>query len=266
EKQLPRFEDFSHSHLLSFINHLSHHYAPQGRVNILYSVKKFLEFCCDHHFLAKSYIEYIPHLPFNPKSSISSVYSSDEVKKIISTVNCDASEGKKVYVILLLLATLGLRSSDIIHLKKERINWQKKQLEFIQHKTQTYSAFPLSTDLQIALMDYLKTCPTNSQYPQLFLRSKAPIVPYTDTGQIYRIVSEAIIKSGINVDGQHKGPHALRHSLAHQLLLQKNTLPIIAKALGHTSTKHTSKYLTIDTSTLRELALEVPFHEKLRGN
>lgn len=64
--------------------------------------------------------------------------------------------------------------------------------------------------------------------------------------------------AGIDITGKRHGPHSLRHSLATGLLEDKTPLPVIAAALGHNSTKNTSRYLRIDIERLRSIALEIP--------
>lgn len=80
------------------------------------------------------------------------------------------------------------------------------------------------------------------------------------TPQIRKIVSEYINKSGVNKEQKTRkhGPHALRHSLAGQMLEKNIPLPVISSVLGHTTSETTSVYLGIDIKSLRQCALEVP--------
>ena len=66
--------------------------------------------------------------------------------------------------------------------------------------------------------------------------------------------------AGIEFEGRHHGPHALRHSLATSLMNENVPLSSISSILGHKSTKATEVYLTVDETHLKELSLEVP-HE-----
>ena len=67
-----------------------------------------------------------------------------------------------------------------------------------------------------------------------------------------------MMRAGIHTTGKRHGPHSLRHSMATGLLEDGTPLPVIAAALGHNSTKNTSRYLRIDIERLRSIALEVP--------
>jgi site-specific recombinase XerD len=64
--------------------------------------------------------------------------------------------------------------------------------------------------------------------------------------------------AGIEFEGRHHGSHALRTSLASDLLQNDVPISAIAGILGHSSTRATEAYLTIDETHLKELTLEVP--------
>jgi len=50
----------------------------------------------------------------------------------------------------------------------------------------------------------------------------------------------------------------LRHSFAANLLSEKTPLPVISEALGHGNTNSTMYYLSIDVTSLKQCALDVP--------
>jgi site-specific recombinase XerD len=64
--------------------------------------------------------------------------------------------------------------------------------------------------------------------------------------------------AGIQYEGRHHGPHALRHSLATSLMNENVPLSAISNIMGHSSTRTTEIYLTVDETNLKELSLEVP--------
>ena len=65
-------------------------------------------------------------------------------------------------------------------------------------------------------------------------------------------------KAGINIDGRHHEAHAMRHSLATNLMRNNAPLSAIANILGHASTRTTEHYLSVDEANLQKLSLEVP--------
>lgn len=60
------------------------------------------------------------------------------------------------------------------------------------------------------------------------------------------------------IGNRHHGPHALRHSLASNMLEADVPVHDISAVLGHSRTQTTAMYLSADAGHMRELALEVP--------
>ena len=67
--------------------------------------------------------------------------------------------------------------------------------------------------------------------------------------------------AGIDYSNKHHGPHSLRHSLATNLLNENIPISSISSILGHSNTKTTEIYLTVDEKHLKELSLEVPTYD-----
>lgn len=68
--------------------------------------------------------------------------------------------------------------------------------------------------------------------------------------------------SCIDTSKRKHGPHAMRHSLASNLLHNNTPMYVIKEVLGHSNLNTTRMYLNIDIDTLRTVALEVPYEAK----
>ena len=77
--------------------------------------------------------------------------------------------------------------------------------------------------------------------------------------QMHSVVSKYFTLAGIDISKRKHGPHALRHSLASNLLANNTPMHIIKDVLGHTNLNTTRVYLNIDFNTLLNFALEVPY-------
>ena len=62
----------------------------------------------------------------------------------------------------------------------------------------------------------------------------------------------------INTIGKKRGAHALRHSLASNMLSNGSNIKQISDILGHECISTSNQYLTIDINKLQELSLELP--------
>ena len=244
--------------ILRFLDFLKPRYSATSRGNILYTVRDFLHYCASEGIVREELTKLIATFNTGLNERLPSYYSIAEVALILQSVDRKTSMGKKEYAILVLAAKLGMRASDIIRIELENIKWAAEQIEFYQQKTGLFTQLPLTEDVRYALLDYLKNSRPSTPLKYLFIRERAPLVQYEDSASIFSMVSKYIKKAGIETDAKHHGPHSLRHSLANNLLEEKTPLPVISAALGHSSTKNTSRYLKIDIELLRSVALEVP--------
>ena len=159
---------------------------------------------------------------------------------------------------LLLAARLGIRSGDIISLKLDDINWPACCLKFTQNKTQRPLSLQLFQDVTEAIIDYLQTARPESTYRELFLKTRAPHGPLKSAGTFYCIIKNALKKSNVELAvGIPRGVHALRHTLATNLLKHGQSMESIASVLGHSSIESTRVYTHVDIEALRSVALEV---------
>jgi len=104
---------------------------------------------------------------------------------------------------------------------------------------------------------------------QVFLSASAPYRPVTRL-IINAAVSKIIKESDVDIKGRKFGPHAMRHTLASQLLNSGTSLPVISETLGHSDTRATMNYLRIDINNFLRCSLDVPlvstrFYEQKGG-
>ena len=226
-----------------------------GRTFIL---RHFFNFLRNKSLTLFSGNELFPVIFTNKRERILSFYSIEEIKLVVSAVSRSTPYGKRDLVVVLLASELGIRSGDIIRLKISDIHWERDTIEFVQYKTKIFNQLPLLENIKYALIGYLKNwCPkNNSEY--IFVGIKNGGKPLTNTC-IHHIVSKYFRKAGIDTSKRKHGPHAMRHSLASNMLHNNTPIHVIKDVLGHSNINTTRIYLNIDVDSLREIALEVPY-------
>jgi len=225
----------------------------------LQGLRKLLIFAYQRNYHTEEFADACPRMRhFSKRQSIPSTFTSDEVNRLLLAVDRANPCGKRDYAILLLIAKLGLRASDVRGLKLSDIDWHHKQLCIYQSKTKQTVVLPLLDDVGWAFIDYLKNGRPKTDCEFLFVRH---IAEYGEIrGNMYEMLQKYLNRANI-VLGDHKrkhGLHALRHSLASELLSKETPLPVISGILGHMDTQSTSVYLKVDIKHLRICALEVP--------
>ncbi|MBT0160854.1 tyrosine-type recombinase/integrase [Candidatus Bathyarchaeota archaeon A05DMB-2] len=188
-----------------------------------------------------------------------SIYSVDEIKRILAVIDRKTLEGKKDYAVILLAVDTGLRISDIINLRLGDLKWDCHTIEIIQQKTGEFLQTSMTDALKWALLDYLMNArPKSTAFDHVFLRSLAPFSPYISAGHYYKRLNKYFELAGVNRDGKHHGMHTLRHSLAARLMGDNVPITVISEALGHKYANVTMQYVRIDIEKLRLAALGVP--------
>ena len=228
------------------------------KVEINYVLRKLFRFWFENHIITKDLSDSFSSYRFRHHQRIPSFYSPDEIAIIESSVDRSKPLGKRNYALLLLATRLGLRASDIANLKMRDIDWRKNEINIIQQKTKNPVRLPLISVVGNAIIDFLKYGrPDFISSAYIFHSFKPPYDPMN--GQAVSSAITSVIEGcSVEFKGRKHGPHAMRHSLATNLLHDSVPLPIISESLGHSSTETTTIYLSVDIPTLIDCSLKVP--------
>ncbi|GHV59643.1 hypothetical protein FACS1894182_14040 [Bacteroidia bacterium] len=180
------------------------------------------------------------------------------MEALINAIDRGHPQGKRDYAMVLLAARYGLRISDIIGMRHCNLDWEHNRIIVVQQKTGKKVVLPLSEEVGDAIIDYLKYGRPKIDNPFIFITAQAPYKELSSSG-IHQAISDYFRIAGVSFTNRKHGPHALRHSLASNLLKSNETLPVISGILGHSSTETTMEYLRVDMDLLKQCALDVPF-------
>lgn len=174
------------------------------------------------------------------------------VKRLLRSCDRRTAVGLRDHAILMLLARLGLRASEVADLELDQIDWRQGVIE-VRGKGARQERLPLPPDVGEALTAYLCRGRPCSQSRLVFLSLHPPRGPMRRTG-VGQVVDRASRRAGI----PSVRPHRLRHTLASQMLAAGASLPEIAQVLRHQSTLTTAIYAKVDRTALRTLAQPWP--------
>jgi site-specific recombinase XerD len=178
-----------------------------------------------------------------------------QVRQILQC--CDRSNacGRRDYAALLLLARLGLRAGELVHLCLEDINWSTGEI-WVRGKSSREDRLPLPPDVGRALAGYLRKDRPACSCRRVFIRMKAPHVGFSTSVAVCDIVRRALHRARLQPG--RKGAHLLRHSLATQMLRGGASLTQIGQILRHQLPQTTEIYAKVDLASLRALAQPWP--------
>ena len=191
------------------------------------------------------------------QTNIPSVWTAEDLKKLIGAIDRGSPIGKRDYAIILLACRLGLRCTDIKKLTTGNFHWEEKSLVFVQSKPRTTLSLPLTPEVGWVVIDYLKYGRPNVNTKCIFVRHIAPFLPFSEGDHLHQIIRKYIRLAHLPTIRKKVGMHSLRHTLA-SVLLEKNTpLPAISDILGHVDTESTAVYLKVDIEKLKECPLDL---------
>jgi integrase/recombinase XerD len=177
------------------------------------------------------------------------------LRAVLASCRRDTPVGRRDYAILMLMARLGLRSSEIVSLTLDSIDWDASSIAVVGKGDQA-AVLPLPAEVGEAIAEYLQWGRPANTDRALFLRANAPICGLGAGQTVGTIVGAAISRAGITT--RSRGAHQFRHALATDMLRQGATLIEIGSLLRHRHPKTTGIYAKVDFDALRPLSLPWP--------
>jgi integrase len=183
------------------------------------------------------------------------VLSEEELQRLLTAVDRSSPVGRRDYAVLMLAARYGLRPSDIRQLRLDDVHWRRGLLTLRQCKTGRPLTLPLLPDVAAALVAYLRDGRPATAHRELFVRHRAPFVPFVAANNLSAIMRTALRQAGLAERPGRRGLYLFRHTLATRLLAAECPIKTIADVLGHVSSDTTMEYANVDLHALRRVAL-----------
>lgn len=230
-------------------------YSTTYTSETLRTLRRFLNYAYENNYCEESLSDCIPHVKNLRQQKLPNVFTSEEIKRILDSVDRNNPIGKRNYAIILIAAKTGLRSSDIRAIQFENFDWDKKFINIIQVKTKKSLSLPLADDVGWAIIDYLKHGRPETDCKNIFV---SHTYPYGELTTICNIMPRQMRKAGIKTPANKRiGMHSFRSSLATRMLENDVPLPVVSQTLGHADITSTEVYLRISIKQLAKCGLEV---------
>lgn len=151
--------------------------------------------------------------------------------------------------IILLLARLGLRASEVANLTFGDIDWDNGRIT-LTGKARREERLPLTQEVGDAILAYIERTRPRIGTTRVFLTDTAPIRP------IGRIAVKCLVRRALDragIKSTHRGAHVLRHSAATAMLRSGASLAGVGAVLRHRSPSVTALYAKVDIGLLSEI-------------
>jgi integrase len=181
-------------------------------------------------------------------ASLPRCLSTDEVEQLLSACDPASPMGLRDRAVIILLARLGLRASDVAALRFADIDWEDGSI-LVKGKSRREARLPLPQEVGDAILAYLEHR-RGVHDQRVFLRCIAPFrgLPGSAVSQIVR---RNMRRAGLTAPAY--GSHILRHTAATEMLRRGVSLYDIGSVLRHRSADMSAYYAKVDMELLKEV-------------
>jgi site-specific recombinase XerD len=227
--------------------------SPTARKTVGY-VKSLLVYLHVTAIIPFSLIPAVPKVAGPQRCHRPSELSPSQVAGLLESCERRGDVGLRDYAILMLLARLGLRPSEVVALTLDDIDWHHGEL-LVRGKANHHERLPLPSEVGSAVASYLqegRPTPIDG-CREVFLRARAPwtSISFAAVQGVVRCASQ---RAGMEI----VGPRHLRRHAATQMHRSGVSLSAIAEVLRHHDTQVTTVYVDVDDRALSGLARAWP--------
>lgn len=226
--------------------------SQPGRIKVVVpALRAFLRWAHQRGDTKTSLVGCVPAVADWRAATLPKSLPTEQVERLLQHCDRTTVVGRRDYAILLLLARLGLRASEVVAMELDDIDWEGGEL-VVRGKGGREERLPWPRSVGAAVAAYLRDGRPNCSTRRVFVRSKAPLRGFVGPVAICDVVRRGLKRAGL--DPQRKGAHTLRHALACTMLRRGASLAEIGQLLRHRSPDTTAIYAKVDLVALRALA------------
>ena len=223
----------------------------QALASALRSFGRFLQFSGrSPHALTSA----LPRIASPGRACLPDYLKPEELIALLESIDTTNPSGLRNYSIVLCLARLGLRASEVAALTLEQIQWRTGVIILGGGKGRRERQLPLPQDVGKAITDYLRCREIKANSRRVFsaIRDGEALSP----AAVSQVVRRALQEAGIQTP--RPGAHLLRRTLASHLVQHGVSLKAVADLLGHRCLDTTRIYASVNHSMLQEVSRPWP--------
>jgi len=241
--------------VVDFVFASTRRYRPATVQLVTTSLRSFFRFARAAGLRADRLEDAVPRGP-RRRGNLPRHLDATRFAALLASLDASSPQGLRDRAIILCVARLGLRASEVARLRLEDIDWRNATVHVATRKTGHGALLPLPADLGRALTAYLRHGRPGTQVRQVFVLHRQHLGAPINRQLVGDAVGRALRHAGI--DAPMGGANLLRHSLATDLLGHGASMKEIADVFGHRSLGTTSIYASVDVAALRDAAMPWP--------
>lgn len=180
--------------------------------------------------------------------------SGSEIEQLLAAFPPGLSSRHRSYAMVRCVVDLGLRSSEVVNLALDDIDWTAGTVRIAKSKSRRIDVLPLPQTTGRAIVEYLQSERPTTANRRIFVRHVAPVDKPVGPNVVRRAVRDAYQRCGL----PYTRVHILRHTLASRLLDAGGTLKEVADVLRHRELDTSLIYAKVDMGRLSAVATPWP--------
>jgi len=257
-EELGNLSKISGIDVADFLQYVTHRIRPYRNKTLASGIRSFFRFLFQQEKIETNLALGIPSVAQKCARRIPYHLAPEHVEELIeaSRILSTYRWKKRNYAMVLLMARLGLRSTEVIAIQLDDIDW-RNGLIVIRGKGGFHDKAPLLQDIGEAIADYvLHERKGTSRH--LFVAYHPPHKPFDGAQVLNVILRQALEQTNIPRPKPHSVSNILRHSLATNLVQKGASLEEISNTLRHRSRTTTLLYARQDINGLLTIAPSWP--------
>jgi site-specific recombinase XerD len=238
-----------------FVAQLARRYRPRTVELAASALRAFFRFLRAAGLREDRLEEAVPVIPYRPAGLVRHL-SPERFESLVASLDSSSDRGLRDRAIIVCMARLGLRASEVVRLRLEDVDWRNAVVRVRTRKTRHGALLPLTAEVGAVLAAYLRHARPDTDAREVFVLHRLRVGAPISASIVTNAVDNALRRAGI--DAPIRGGNLLRHSLATELLERGADLTGIANLFGHSSLATTRIYASVDIAALREVALPWP--------
>lgn len=227
--------------------------TPARRLVLVRALRMFMRFLVATGRCSSQLDRSVPSMPHWRLATLPRYLDHEVIERIVASRSQRTLVGLRDRAVLLLLARLALRASEVRALCLSDLDWQRGQLRVVG-KLRRPAWLPMPQEVGDAILAYLRVRP-KCRLEHVFLCIQAPRRAL-GAGDVGGICQRAI--DDLGVSSPSKGAHLFRHSAATTLIRHGATLDDVGRLLRHASRESTAVYAKVAVGALSRIAQPWP--------
>lgn len=256
DEDLVDITGFTAPDVIGFIASLVGRYQPTTIKGVSTSLRRFFRFLRVEGLRDDYLDDAVPGVAYRRGAGLPRHLDGEQLERFIAGLDRSSPRSLRDRAMILCIARLGLRASEVVRLRLEDFDWRTAVLNVPTRKTGRGALLPLAADVGEAVFEYIENGRPKTKSRHIFVLHHRSVGEPASPQVVSDAVTAALEKAG--VEAPIRGANLLRHTLATRLIRSGASLKEIADLLGHRCLETTQIYAKLDLESLREVAQPWP--------